>query len=175
MNLNRSWSKQNLDLGYGKFIPMNACQRWPKNYMSYPYVSPWRNPDITQLASIAKGLGDCLKIIVMLRNPKEVIASDVKRFARPESQLVESTKVLAEQLSQIPREMIRCQDYASIHDGDHTLTTFLQIDNFDVESTWNADFKEHHGCAASQKGCPAAPALEKAQEDLARRFCGDNA
>eukprot|EP00747_Dinoflagellata_sp_TGD_P183864 gnl/TRDRNA2_/TRDRNA2_39044_c0_seq1.p1 gnl/TRDRNA2_/TRDRNA2_39044_c0~~gnl/TRDRNA2_/TRDRNA2_39044_c0_seq1.p1 ORF type:complete len:284 (-),score=27.92 gnl/TRDRNA2_/TRDRNA2_39044_c0_seq1:25-876(-) len=166
--LGQIWMKQARELrsNSSTLVPMNCVTK----KMSYPYMRAHNNPDIEKLVHIASMANHSVKILVTVRHPVDVLASDARNWHRKEQDLVDSLKVLTKQLKRIPKDAFRCVPYGMIPAVGHALSTFLGVD-MDIEGAWQEEFR-NSGCAAkAEADCTAAPLLEAAQHELLSTVC----
>jgi hypothetical protein len=143
-----------------------------KGMMSYPNFKGKRQgyPALDKYAQVARSYGDRLKVLLLMRSPQDLLASDMKRFKRTEKDLVRSTRRLAAQLRQIPRNTIRCLQYEDLAKGAEWLSQFLKVKGFNIGGAVKEHFLESAGCQGSPQGCPNAPLLTEAMKEL-DEFC----
>eukprot|EP00931_Biecheleriopsis_adriatica_P043490 TRINITY_DN24869_c0_g1_i1.p1 TRINITY_DN24869_c0_g1~~TRINITY_DN24869_c0_g1_i1.p1 ORF type:complete len:247 (+),score=48.62 TRINITY_DN24869_c0_g1_i1:115-855(+) len=152
--------------GQGAFIPLNTYKPpTPTVYLSYPngLHDPLEYPQVQNYAKVAQQYGDSLKVVVLLRDPKEIMATDI-RWNRTEAQMVEAPRELKSQLLQLAPGDIECQHFEKLTKGGTALAHFLA---YPVDEAVLQEFRQPQGC----QDCPEAPALAEAQADLERSVC----
>lgn len=112
--------------------------------LSYPYGRPMIMPDLDMYAEVARTRGENLKVLVLLREPAEIMRSDYERFHRDESEEIEATKVLVQHLEGLHPSSYFCLSYDSVYHDSKGLNNFLQVD-FDMESTLRAVYNTSQG------------------------------
>lgn len=152
--------------------PMNAIAV-AGQMMSYPNYLPGTNPNMVQFAEAAASLGDSFKVVVLLRNPRDLLSSAQRRFNHTEDDLVQSMVEMEEQLKKMPEGSYRCLKFEKFNEVGATFRKFLDIPDFDIVGTMRDLYEAEPGCRATstEEECPQADALKKQHNEFVRTVC----
>lgn len=144
-------------------------------YLSYPNRKPDLHPRLDNYARAAAANGDTLKVIVMLRDAKEILRSSHGRFGRTEEELVTGAAVLLGQLQSIQRDKLMCVDVSMLPLLAGRFNSFLMDARsgrhyFNMKGALKEFYKEKSSKPPSD--IPPAKMLGVAMQKI-RDFCGD--
>lgn len=153
-----------------KVYPLNAVAV-AGQMMSYPNFLPGNDPNMVEFYHAAKYHGDSLKVVVLVRNPRDLLHSVQRRFNHTEDDLVASLKTLTTQLKKMPRSSYKCLRFEKLGSVGPTFQKYLDIPDFDVTGAMSELFEEEPGCASANITCPEAAKLKKFHAKFMKDVC----
>lgn len=150
--------------------PLNAIEV-AGQMMSYPNFLPGNNPNMLQFAEAATYHGDSFKVVVLLRNPRDLLHSVQRRFNHTEADLVQSMVVMSKQLRKMPKGSYRCLRFEKFNDVGEVFSRYMDIPDFDIVGTMSELYSAEPGCNATAE-CPPAEVLIKEHRKFVKEVCG---